>query len=160
MAEPIDYDVKPSKNEPDAKDELDRLVQNLHEHGVLRMANDLVCANNAIAKVLVDGLNKEGTLNVVQNLSILAMALSRVPPDEFYRLVFALKDAGAAVSQWTAPDNDDIAPGVRGTYRILQDESLWRAITPLLEGLKAMGEGMKKPIDKPISQFTGKASDA
>ncbi|WP_434702501.1 DUF1641 domain-containing protein [Pseudomonas sp. Z1-12] len=160
MAEPIDYNVKPSKTEPDAKDELDRLVQSLHEHGVLRMANDLVCANTAITKVLVDGLNKEGTLNVIQNLSILAMALSRVPPDELYRLVFALKDAGAAVSQWTAPGNDDVAPGVRGSYRLLHDESLWRAIMPLVEGLKALGEGMKRPVDKPISQFSGKPSGA
>lgn len=160
MAEPIDYNVKPSKTEPDAKDELDRLVQNLHQHGVLRMVNDLVCANTAITKVLVDGLNKDGTLNVIQNLSILAMALSRVPPDEFYRLVFALKDAGAAVSQWTAPDNDDVAPGMQGTYRLLHDESLWRAIMPLVEGLKAMGEGMKRPVDKPISQFAGKPSGA
>ncbi|MCW1246429.1 DUF1641 domain-containing protein [Pseudomonas sp. SAICEU22] len=160
MAEPIDYHVKPSKTEPDAKDELDRLVQSLHEHGVLRMANDLVCANTAITKVLVDGLNKDGTLNVIQNLSILAMALSRVPPDEFYRLVFALKDASAAVSQWAAPENDDVAPGVRGSYRLLHDESLWRAIMPLVEGLKALGEGMKRPVDKPISQFSGKPSGA
>jgi uncharacterized protein YjgD (DUF1641 family) len=160
MAEPIDYDVKPSKTGLDAKEELDRLLQSLHEHGVLRMANDLVCANTAIAKVLVDGLNKEGTLNVIQNLSILAMALSRVPPEDFYRVVFALKDAGAAISQWTAPDGESAAPGVRGTYRLLQDESLWRAISPLLEGLKAMGEGMKRPVDKPISDFAGKPSDA
>ncbi|WP_053213742.1 DUF1641 domain-containing protein [Pseudomonas sp. Q12-87] len=160
MAEPIDYDVKPSKTGLDAREELDRLLQSLHEHGVLRMANDLVCANTAIAKVLVDGLNKEGTLNVIQNLSILAMALSRVPPEDFYRVVFALKDAGAAISQWTAPDDKSAAPGVRGTYRLLQDESLWRAITPLLEGLKAMGEGMKRPVDKPISDFAGKPSDA
>ncbi|EJL04503.1 hypothetical protein PflQ2_2352 [Pseudomonas fluorescens Q2-87] len=160
MAEPIDYDVKPSKTGLDAREELDRLLQSLHEHGVLRMANDLVCANTAIAKVLVDGLNKEGTLNVIQNLSILAMALSRVPPEDFYRVVFALKDAGAAISQWTAPDDKRAAPGVRGTYRLLQDESLWRAITPLLEGLKAMGEGMKRPVDKPISDFAGKPSDA
>lgn len=160
MAEPIDYDVKPTKTEPDAKDELDRLLQSLHQHGVLRMVNDLVCANTAITNVLVDGFNKDGTLNVIQNLSILAMALSRVQPDEFYRLVFALKDAGAAVSQWRAPDHDNLAPGVKGTYRLLHDESLWHAITPLLEGLKAMGEGMKRPVDKPISQFTGKPSDA
>jgi uncharacterized protein YjgD (DUF1641 family) len=160
MAEPIDYDVKPSKTGLDAKEELDRLLQSLHEHGVLRMANDLVCANTAIAKVLVDGLNKEGTLNVIQNLSILAMALSRVPPEDFYRVVFALKDAGAAISQWNAPDGESAAPGVRGTYRLLQDESLWRAISPLLEGLKAMGEGMKRPVDKPISDFAGKPSDA
>lgn len=160
MADPIDYDVKPSKIQPDAKDELDRLLHSLHEHGVLRMANDLVCANTAIAKVLVEGLNKEGTLNVIQNLSVLVMALSRVPPEEFYRLIFAMKDAGSAVSQWESPEKENTAPGMLGAYKLLHDESLWRSIMPLIEGLKAMGNGMAKPVVKPISDFTGKPSNA
>ncbi|WP_256573530.1 MULTISPECIES: hypothetical protein [unclassified Pseudomonas] len=43
---------------------------------------------------------------------------------------------------------------------MLHDESLWRAIMPLVEGLKAMGEGMNRPVDKPISQFAGKPNGA
>ncbi|SCY74200.1 hypothetical protein SAMN03159391_02904 [Pseudomonas sp. NFACC37-1] len=89
----------------------------------IRSSTDIVWAS-AMSRYLFDhGMADTAfLLNVIQNLSILAMALSRVPPDEFYRLVFALKDAGAAVSQWTAPDNDDVAPGVGGAYRLLHDE--------------------------------------
>src|SRR5690606_6273196 len=74
MAKPIDYEVKPTPTDPTAREELDTLLQSLHERGVLRFANDLVCAQTDIAKVVVDGLGKQETLNAIQNLSILGMA--------------------------------------------------------------------------------------
>lgn len=160
MAERISYDIKPTKIGPDAHEELERLLQTLHEHGVLRLANNLVAANTQIAKVLVDGLNQEGTLNAIQNLSVLAMALSRIAPEQFYKVVFAAKDAFSQVSQHTPESQNTEAPGVTGAYKMLHDEALWQAITPLMEGLKAFAAGLNKEVDKPISEFTGKPSNA
>lgn len=132
----------------------------MHEHGVLRLVNDVVAANTQIAKVLVDGLNKEGTLNAIQNLSVLAMALSRIPPEQFYKVAFAAKDAFSHVSQHATQAQDTEAPGVTGAYKMLHDETLWQAITPIMEGLKAFTAGLNKDADKPISAFSGKPSDA
>lgn len=114
MAERISHDVTPPKIGPGAHEELERLLQTLHEHGVLRLANDLVAANTKIAGVVVDGLSKEGTLNALQNLSILAMMLSQVPPERFYRVTFALKDALDCVGQHQPHTQEKEAPGVGG----------------------------------------------
>ncbi|RKQ97185.1 uncharacterized protein YjgD (DUF1641 family) [Kushneria sinocarnis] len=160
MAEPIEHQVTPPKIGPDAHEELEKLLQTLHEHGVLRFANDIVGANQSVAKVLVDGLNKEGSLNAMQNLSALMMALSTIPPERFYKVVFSLRDAMNAAGEQREKTDDDEAPGFTGAYRLLHDDELWQAITPLLEALKAFGRGMDREVDKPITDFTGKPSSA
>lgn len=154
MAERIQYDPKPAKIGPDAHEELDRLLNTLHEQGVLRFANDLVGAQSKVTEVLVSGLGKPGTLNAIQNLSILGMALSRVHPNDFYKVVFAATDSLNALAATASPETE--APGVRGTYRMLRDEQLWQGVMPLLEALKVFAAGLERDVDKPITSFTGK----
>lgn len=160
MAKRIDYEPAPPKLGPDAHEELEALIQTLHENGVLRLANDYVSAKTQIAKVVVDGLNQEGTLNAIQNLSVLLMALSRIPPPQFYKLVFAMSEGMTRASTWTADGEGEAAPGVSGAYRMLHDEKLWHALTPLIEGMKAFSAALDQDVEKPISAFTGKASNA
>lgn len=162
MAERIHYEPDPPKTEPDAHEALERLVQSLHEQGLLRFANDLVCAKTPVTKVLVDGLSQPGALNAIQNLSIVLMALSRIEPSQFYKTMFALTDALKCVGAWQ-PDGDGeghTAPGFTGAYKMLHDDALWQALTPLIEGMKAFSAGLERKVDKPISAFTGKPSSA
>ena len=42
---------------------------------------------------------------------------------------------------------------------MLHDETLWHAITPLMDGLKAFAERLDKPVDKPVTDFTGKPTE-
>lgn len=158
MAERITHDIRPPKIGPDAHEELERLLQSLHEQGILRFATDVVCAQRQLAQVVVDGVGKEGTLNAIQNLSILGMALSRIPPEEFYKLVFGLKDAMAALNKHTPPEKDD-APGITGTYKMLNDDKLWASLKPILEAVRVFAERMGKETDKPVTKFTGKPTD-
>lgn len=159
MAKPIDHEVKPTPIDPDAREALDRLVQSLHEQGVLRFANDVVCSQTQIAKVLVDGLGKQGTLNAVQNLSILGMALSRIPPEEFYKLVFGLKDAMAEMNRKAEAGRSGEAPGVTGAYKLLNDDELWASLSPFIEGMRVFAERMGREPEKPVTEFTGKPTD-
>jgi uncharacterized protein YjgD (DUF1641 family) len=160
MAERIHYQASVPEIGPDAHEELERLLQNLHQHGVLRFVNDLVGAKTSVAQVLVSGLEKEGTLNAIQNLAIVLMALSRISPQQFYKAAFAMTDAFQAASTWQPQEDGNTAPGVSGAYRMLHDDALWQALTPLIEGLKAFSAGLERDIDKPISAFTGKPSSA
>lgn len=161
MAKPIQYDIRPARAEPTAREELDRLLETCHRHGVLRLANDLVAANTDVAKVIVGGLQKPGTLNAIQNLSVLLMALSCIPPAEFYRLVFAVADGAARVAACSRDgEAQSHREGLLGLYRLLQDEQLWRAISPLVEGLKGFADGLGKPVSNPISDFSGKSGRA
>ncbi|MCF7203165.1 DUF1641 domain-containing protein [Pseudomonas oligotrophica] len=160
MAERIEnYRVRPPKIGATAEDELNQLLQTLHERGILRFANDLAGSQAEVMKVLVGGLSKPGTLNAIQNLSILGMALSRIPPEQFYKVAFALRDGFASVAGYQPEAHGKEAPGVSGAYRLLHDDDLWRAIAPLLAGLKTFAEGLEREVDKPISAFSGKSSD-
>ncbi|MEH3411265.1 DUF1641 domain-containing protein [Phytobacter diazotrophicus] len=159
MAKSIEYQPEPAKIGPDAHDELERLLETLHQHGVLRLVNDLVAANNEVAQVLVKGLQREGTLNVIQNVSVIVLALSSLPPDRVYKLAFGLRDMADALSQ-PEQTREQKAPGVQGVWKMLQDDDLWRSLQPVLNGLKAFSRRMEEQVDKPISSYTGKSSDA
>ncbi|MFD1802761.1 DUF1641 domain-containing protein [Mixta tenebrionis] len=161
MAERMSYEVPPPKTAPDAHDALHELLHSLHRHGFLRLANDMVCANTQIAKVLVDGLNKPGSQNALQNLSALLMALADIPPGEFYKTISAVKAALNAVNHHAQTQQQQAAPGVSGTWKLLHDEDLWHAVMPLVAGLKAFAGAMEQPApEKPISAFSGKDSHA
>lgn len=169
MAKRITHNVTPPpKIGPDAQEELDRLVQTLHEHGLLRFANDVVASNHELLRILVDGLNKQGSLNAIQNLSVIAMTLSALPPERFYQVMFALKEGIEQVGNHRHDEverhsnNDeqkDAAPGITGVYRMLNDDELWYAIKPIMAGLRAFSERLDRPIDKPVTDFTGKPTE-
>lgn len=156
MAGRISHDVTPPRIDPDAHEELEQLLQTLHEHGVLRLARNMAGANAAIAGVVVDGLGKESTLNAIQNLAILGMVLSDIPPERFYRVASAIKEALDRIGQHQPDEEGNEAPGVSGAYRMLNDEELWRAVDPLVDGLKAFAERLDEPVDKPVSDYFGK----
>lgn len=159
MAEPIQYTPRPAKTGPDAHDELERLLQTLHRHGVLRLANDLAASNTRWAQIVVDGLSKEGSRRTVQNLSILLMLLSRIEPGHFYKVLFALRDGLETLARREPGDGTPEPPGLKGAYRMLKDESLWRALAPLIGALKTFGDGLDREVDKPVTAFTGKPTE-
>lgn len=163
MARPIQYTPRPARTETTAQEELSRLLETCHEHGVLRLANDLIASNTEIARIVVGGLETPGVLNALQNLSILLMALSRVPPEQFYRIVFAAKGALDALVRAAedgsrgAENGSHAAPGVLGTYRMLHDERRWRGLQPLLAALEQFGTALARKVENPISEFSGKS---
>tara|TARA_R110000824_G_scaffold222202_1_gene409637 strand:+ start:58363 stop:58920 length:558 start_codon:yes stop_codon:yes gene_type:complete len=183
MAERISHDVTPPKIGPDAHEALEALLQTLHEHGVLRFANDIVAANSDVTRLLVNGLSNEGSLNTIQNLSIILMALSTLPPDRFYQVMMAVRDGvdqiGSYRSRGSSSDNSSStkseadsaeamnkeeaskgeAPGVSGVYKMLHNDELWHAIQPLLAGIRAFSERLDTPVDKPVTDFTGKPTE-
>ena len=159
MAQRLNYDVKPTPTEPTAREELDTLLETLHQGGILRFANDLAGSLQQLLKVLVDGMSKEGSLNAMQNLSILGMALSRIEPAQFYKTVFAFQSAFAAVGRYQPDDKHDEAPGVTGAYKMLHDDELWAALMPIIEGLKTFASGLDKEAEKPITAFSGKKTE-
>ncbi|WP_413625815.1 DUF1641 domain-containing protein [Luteibacter sp. Lutesp34] len=157
MAEPLDFKPTPARTETTAQEEWERLLDTLHRHGVLRLANDLVARNQDIAAIVVKGLETEGARNVMQNVSALAMVLGKVPPGAMYKFAEALREAAAVLAE----GRRDAAPGVRGVYRLLNDDELWRTLTPLARAVGTFGRAMARPSpEKPIVAHSGKPSDA
>ncbi|HEU4625391.1 MAG TPA: hypothetical protein VG994_20785 [Steroidobacteraceae bacterium] len=157
MAEAIRYTVPPPRIETTAREELDRLLETCHRHGVLRLMNDVVASNTQLAQVIVEGLQSEGAQNAIKNASILLMALSRMPPEQFYRVIFAMRDGVATLTGAAAeePDGQE-APGITGALRMLHDEQLWRALSPLVAALKAFATRLDREVESPIADFSGK----
>lgn len=104
-----------------------------------------------MAETFVDAFDKPGMQSGVQNLAALLMALSRIPPEQFGRAVFAAADALHHVGAWKPDEHEHVAPGVRGAYRLLHDEALWDALTPLLEALKVFAQGLARAPHNPAS---------
>lgn len=160
MAERIEYSPPPNENlDPSAHDELERLLQTLHRQGVLRFANDIVGSEEDLTRTIVNALNRESSLNAIQNLSSLFLALSSIPPGQFYKTVFALRDAVTTMDTEVRSTEDHAAPGIGGIYRLLKDETLWKSLTPLLEGLKTFHQAMDRDVERPISDLKNKPSD-
>ena len=157
MAERMKYQVTPTRTEPTAREEMDDLLENLHQHGFLRLANDRVKSNSEVGKILVSGLNQPGTQNARQNLSLLMMTLGSVPPERFNHLLLAVRDAAMAVK----PARDEArqnkaAPGIRGIIRLLNDEDLWRGLRPIFAALEVFSQQIDREEQKPITRFSGK----
>jgi uncharacterized protein YjgD (DUF1641 family) len=161
MADPIEYTPTPARTEPTAREELDTLLQTLHEQGVLRLVNDIAGANKGILEVLVRGLNAPGTRNVIQNLAAAAMVLGKVPPGAFYKFAEAVRQGAATLDESQRAHADAEAPGIRGVYRLLRDDEAWRTLGPMVQAVGAFGRAMAQPApEKPISAYTGKESQA
>jgi uncharacterized protein YjgD (DUF1641 family) len=159
MAEPITYEPTPPRIGPSAREELDQLLETLHDSGLLRLANDIAAGKQDIVRILMRGMNLEGSRYAAQNIAAIFLVLAQIPPPRFYKIATTVKDALLAAAD--EPPAEQEAPGVRGFYKALKDDETWRALAPLMEGLMALGKGLRKPApEKPISAFTGKPSNA
>ncbi|KVH35301.1 hypothetical protein WT01_22325 [Burkholderia cepacia] len=159
MIERSSPDNTPPHAEPGAHDALEHLLGSLHRHGFLHLASEVVSANARLADTFVDALDKPGMQSGMQNLAVLLMALSRIPPEQFGKAVFAAADALHHVGAWQPAQHEHVAPGVRGVYRLLHDEALWDALTPLLEGLKVFAQGLARDPATPVTAPGAKATD-
>lgn len=155
MAEPLKYTPRPPKIDPDAHEELEQLLQTAHEQGILRFANDLMASGSQWTQVIVDGLNSENSRKAVQNLAMFLMMLSRIEPDQLCKVMFAAKDGFEHMARHHPQNEKADAPGIKGAYNMLHDDALWQAVTPLIDALKAFGDGLNGDVHKPITAFTG-----
>lgn len=160
MAERLSYTVPPTRTEATAQEALDELVENLHQHGFLRLANDAIKANNEIGKILVSGLNRPGAQSAIQNLSLLMMTLSTIPPERLNHILLAVRDAAMAMKPASdETQQEKAAPGIRGVLHLLNDEKLWQGLRPLFAALEAFSAGMQREEEKPITRYSGKQSN-
>lgn len=152
MAEPLHY--TPSRRPPPdpAREELDHFLQLLHERGVLRFANDALETAPEWLEMVAQGLNRSESLNALQNLSLVLLALGRMSPD---RLDVILRAAASGMEAAEADQRRQPPPGVTGLFRLLHDRDLWEGLGPLLEGLTRLGQALGEEPESPAARRAG-----
>lgn len=151
MAKSIPYEVPRRETKITARDELDTLLENLHEQGILRLLNDIVVAYPQVSEILMRGLNRDDSRNAVQNLCLVFTALGQVPPERLDRLIQAVT-AGLERSESGLEKGESRPPGFWGTLRLLQDNQLWAGLSPLTAGFQAFAAAMRAPVRKPAER--------
>ena len=152
MAKAIHYDVPETPKAPSANDELQALLETLHQQGLLRILNEVLQASPDISKVLLNGLNRRESRNAVQNISLIAMTLGRIPPERFVLFTDSLLSAAKALRESVNNREDSKAPGVLGTYKLLHDDDLWRAIQPLVAAVDALLRPLEQEEQDPAAR--------
>ncbi|WP_297390663.1 hypothetical protein [Acidiferrobacter sp.] len=152
MSAPIQYQHI-SPQEAVADKELAEFIEALSAAGILRFLTALTGALPHAGLIAARGLNSEASRTALQNLMTLLSALGRVPAQDFSRFVDALSTAMQSVERETEypRTGNGEPPGISGAYHLLQDDALWRALGPLLDGLKAFGGalGATRPTKPP-----------
>lgn len=148
MAKAIKPDHVPAgafggKTAPDAHDELERLIENLHRRQVFRTLNVFLEALPETSRLFAEELNSDTGVRGGTNLYLLLRLLGQVPPEELQRWLDAAARGVSAASREEASEAYP-APGLLGVKDLLHDESLWRSLGPLLEGLKAFTGGLQE----------------
>lgn len=152
MAERLNYTVPEPPKADTAREEFEQLIENLSDAGVLRFANDVLKASPKVSEILLRGANTEESRNAVQNLSLLLMALGRLPPERMAVITRAFTDGLDSMEQAATKEAHERAPGLLGTYRLLQDEELWAGLRPMLAGVRGFSRRLHEPPDKPAAK--------
>ncbi len=151
MAKAINYETPPNPRPDPAKKELDDLLQNLHESGVLRLSNDILRSLPELAVILLRGMNGEKTTNAIQNLSLLLNGIGSIPPERFQVVMHAVTEALESMEKQAQP-GDEQHPGLRAAYRVLKDEELWQGMGPIIAGIKGFSRRIHEPAVQPAAK--------
>lgn len=80
MAKPLSYTPLPYPQDT-AQDEAERLLQTLHEKGVLRLLNGLVGQSDGVVSVALGQLDTPAGRNALATVMVLLKALTETDPD-------------------------------------------------------------------------------
>ena len=139
------------------------LVRSLHEQGLLRAANDMAGSGTQLVPMLSaifeDYLSDDKNRRALQNLSVaFTTLLSRLDPASLSKLLLALGDSLEYIATYKPGEGETAAPGFMGAYRMFKDESLWRALNPMIEALKTFGSELDKEAGRSATS-DGSTSD-
>ena len=140
MAKPLVYVPQPVPVDT-AQDEVQRLVETLHEHGVLRLVTNLVAESHGVAKVALDQLETPKGKNLVDNLAVLVNTLTQIEDGALDKLLTGVsKGVNAAAHSL----DDKKAPGTFGLVRELNDPDVRRGLNAVLTLLATVGRHLKE----------------
>ncbi|QSO47127.1 helical membrane plugin domain-containing protein [Alicyclobacillus mengziensis] len=122
---------------PSASEELQLLVEELHQSGILEAARAMLGAKESIAKILVEQLLRKDVLTLINNVMAAGTVLTKLDPGQLERLTEGL-NAGVTEANETIERNQSIS--IMGLLKTLQDPDVNRALQFAIGFLKGLGK--------------------
>lgn len=118
-----------------------KLLQELHDSGILEAVQALVEAKEKVSKIALGQLTRPPVTNTINNAMAMAEAVSDIDPAMTKKLVSSLSN-GLQKAEEGLQKNEKV--GLLDLYKAMNDPDINRAIGFGLNLLKGLGEGLKK----------------
>lgn len=118
-----------------------KLLQELHDSGILEAAKALLEAKEKVAKIAVGQLLRPPVTNAINNAMAVAEAASDLNPEMTKKLMSSLSN-GLQKAEEGLQKGEKV--GLLDLYKALNDPDVNRAIGFGINLLKGLGEGLKK----------------
>lgn len=129
---------------PSGRDELEDLIETLHESGTFRVLNGLFGKLGEVSKVAMEGLASPEGQHAIANASLLIMAFGRLHPDDLRAVIEATeKGMGAA-----AKSLQDDPPNTLRLLFEMRDPDVRRAIHAGLTMLHHIGKALPRKMEE------------
>jgi uncharacterized protein YjgD (DUF1641 family) len=118
-----------------------KLLQELHESGILPALQALVEAKEQVATIAVQQMLRPPVVNMLNNAMAAAGALTSLNPETTTKLMGSLSEGLKKAEQGLA--NNEMT-GVWDLLKVMKDPDINRAMTFGLNLLKGLGQGLQK----------------
>ncbi|PJN91169.1 DUF1641 domain-containing protein, partial [Bacillus sp. mrc49] len=129
-----------SRNSDGIKETI-KLLQELHDSGILGAINNLVEAKEDVAKIAVGQMLRPPVTNALNNAMAAAGVLTELDPETTQKLVGGLSK-GLQRAEEGIQSNKKV--GVFDLVKLLRDPDVNRVMRFTIDLLKGLGEGLKK----------------
>lgn len=134
MAQPISY-TPTARTHRNAQEEWERLLEHLHERGLLRLGSALAHRLPQVSTIVLRQLDTEAGRRSAATLSVMAEALAGLDPDVVARLLDAVERGAAEAGERVRGE----PPGMFALLGRSNDEDVRRGLWAALVFLGAMG---------------------
>lgn len=118
-----------------------KLLQELHESGILAAINAIIEAKEQVAKIAVGQLLRPPVTNAINNAMAAAGALTELDPEMTKKWIGSVAN-GLQKAEEGVKDNSKV--GIFDLMKAVKDPDINRAIAFGLNLLKGIGEGIKR----------------
>lgn len=140
MAKPLRYIPEPVPTDT-AQDELQGLLETLHERGVLRLLTNLTAESHGVAQVALEQLDSLKGQNMLGNLTVLLTFLSEMDDEALGKI---LTGVGRGVNAASQSQTKRETPGTFGLVKELNDPDVRRGLNAVLTILSTLGRHLKE----------------
>jgi len=144
MATRLEYLPPTSAPFPTAHDELNDLIETLHDSGTLRVLNGFFGRFGAVNEALLEELKTTPGKNLLGSLLFVGECLTKMPVDDLQRVAsgvsVGLKRADATLREEP--------PSTLGLFRLMREPDTRRAIAAMLVLLNAVGAELGRQEEK------------